>query len=206
MVSFSPRVPLFGSIPVRFAIGPMILVAIGSNLAAMNGYSPYQICNKAVEALAALPELMPTAVSPWYRSAPVPRSDQPDYVNGIVRLGLSPGAAEPEPAALLTALQRIENAHGRARGLRNAARTLDLDIIAMGAGGATVRDRPDPMLPHPRAHLRAFVLLPLRDVAPDWVHPVLHSSISELIDRLPPEELAPEAIRRIVSLRHPDLA
>jgi 2-amino-4-hydroxy-6-hydroxymethyldihydropteridine diphosphokinase len=72
------------------------------------------------------------------------------------------------PEALLEALQAIELRFGRRRGEPNAARTLDLDLIAMDE---VVRDEPDPVLPHPRVHLRAFVLLPLLDVAPDWVHP-----------------------------------
>jgi 2-amino-4-hydroxy-6-hydroxymethyldihydropteridine diphosphokinase len=67
------------------------------------------------------------------------------------------------------------------RGEPNAARTLDLDIIDMGG---LVRAQPDPILPHPRAHLRGFVLYPLRDVAPGWVHPVLHDDLPTMIRRL----------------------
>jgi 2-amino-4-hydroxy-6-hydroxymethyldihydropteridine diphosphokinase len=84
-------------------------------------------------------------------------------------------------------LQAIEADAGRTRGERNAARTLDLDIIAMGEGGRTVRGAPDPILPHPRAHLRAFVLVPLLDVAPSWVHPVLGRGPEELLRDLPPQ-------------------
>ena len=66
----------------------------------------------------------------------------------------------------------------------NAARTLDLDIIAIGG---MVRTAPDPILPHPRAHLRAFVLLPLMDVAPTWVHPLFGKTAEELLADLPPQ-------------------
>ena len=90
----------------------------------------------------------------------------PDYVNGVALLE---GAA-PDPAAMLAALQGIEAAFGRIRPYRDAPRTLDLDLLAMDG---TVREAPDPILPHPRLHLRAFVLAPLRDVAPGWRHPVL---------------------------------
>jgi 2-amino-4-hydroxy-6-hydroxymethyldihydropteridine diphosphokinase len=69
----------------------------------------------------------------------------------------------------------------------NAARTLDLDLIAMGE---LLRDRPDPVLPHPRTHQRAFVLVPLADVAPAWLHPRLRQSIAELIAALPPQRIA----------------
>lgn len=97
-------------------------------------------------------------------------------------------SAEVEPARLLADLQAIELAFGRVRGARDAARTLDLDIIDMGG---MVRQAPDPVLPHPRAHERAFVLLPLRDVAPDWVHPVLGEGVSALLARLPAQDIRP---------------
>ncbi len=92
------------------------------------------------------------------------------------------------PAGLLSALQGIEAAAGRERGVPNAARVLDLDIVDMNG---LVRNAPDPVLPHPRAHLRAFVLLPLRDVAPGWVHPVLGTPIDTLIAALPAQDIAP---------------
>jgi 2-amino-4-hydroxy-6-hydroxymethyldihydropteridine diphosphokinase len=82
----------------------------------------------------------------------------------------------------------IEAACGRQRSTPNAARTLDLDIIGIGD---LVRDAPDPILPHPRAHLRAFVLAPLADIVPDWVHPVLGQTAVELLALLPPQEIRP---------------
>ena len=114
----------------------------------------------------------------------MPPSGQPNYVNGVARLA---GAAEP--AALLAALRAIEAAFGRERGEPNAARTLDLDLIAIGA---LIRDSPDPVLPHPRAHRRAFVMVPLAEVAPDWVHPRLGLSATALAARL-----ADQAIRAL---------
>ena len=95
---------------------------------------------------------------------------------------------EIPPRTLLDALQAIERRAGRLRGALNAARTLDLDIIDMGG---LVRTESDPILPHPRAHLRAFVLLPLRDVAPGWRHPLLGETVESLIARLPPQDIRP---------------
>lgn len=161
-------------------MGP-ILIALGANLPGRHGESPRATCRAAVEALRGLPGLRLLAVSRWWRTAPMPPSGQPDYVNGVARLE---GATEP--VALLARLQAIEAAAGRppagaARGL-NAARCLDLDIIAIGG---LVRAAPDPVLPHPRAHLRAFVLAPLCEVAPDWVHPLLGVPAHALLAALP---------------------
>lgn len=161
----------------------MILVAIGANLPAHAGGSPRQVCEAAATAVRAIPGLAFVALSHWYRTAPVPRSNQPDYCNGMIRLE---GQAEPE--ALLQRLQEIEQAFGRVRGEPNAARTLDLDIIDING---IVRAVPDPILPHPRAHQRIFVLRPLLDVASGWRHPVLRQNVSTLLADLPPEAIQP---------------
>ena len=145
----------------------MILVAIGANLPAPDGTTPLETCDTAVRALAKLPGSRLEAVSRWYETAPVPPSGQPNYINGVVRMTRQPRAAIT-PESMLSALQAIEARFGRRRAEANAARTLDLDLIDLDG---LVRNAPDPILPHPRAHLRAFVLLPLLDVAPDWVHP-----------------------------------
>ncbi len=148
-----------------------ILVAIGSNLPTPAGPTPRDACEWAVERLCRLPGLQLDARSRWFRSAPVPPSGQPDYVNGAVRLH-----GDAEPTALLAALHAIEAQAGRLRSAPNAARTLDLDLLAMDG---RVETGP-PVLPHPRLHERAFVLLPLLDIAPGWVHPQLGKSVAEL--------------------------
>jgi 2-amino-4-hydroxy-6-hydroxymethyldihydropteridine diphosphokinase len=137
--------------------------------------------------LDALPGLRLRALSRWYMTDPIPPSGQPPYVNAVASLVVTPGTAEPDPAELLGRLQTIEALSGRVRGERNAARPMDLDVIAMGETGGTVRAVPDPVLPHPRMHLRAFVLVPLLDVAPCWVHPMLRRSAGDLLRDLPPQ-------------------
>ena len=163
----------------------MVLIGIGANLPGPDGVPPIETCRRAVVALDAVPGLRVRGLSRWYTTAPVPVSSQPPYINGVAHL-----VGVAEPAALLAVLQAMEARAGRVRGERNAARVLDLDIIAMGAEGRMVRSAPDPVLPHPRAHERAFVLVPLRDVAPDWVHPILGRSVAALIAALPAQQIS----------------
>ncbi|HYP64256.1 MAG TPA: 2-amino-4-hydroxy-6-hydroxymethyldihydropteridine diphosphokinase [Acidocella sp.] len=163
----------------------MILVAIGANLPGPDGVSARESCAEAAEAVRAIEGLEFVALSPWYRTRPIPAASQPDYCNGMIRL-----EGDIAPDALLARLQEIEGRFGRARGEVNAARTLDLDIIDLNG---IIRAVPDPILPHPRAHLRAFVLRPLLDVAPGWRHPVLRQSIATLLAELPPQGITPWA-------------
>lgn len=121
------------------------------------------------------------ALSRWYETDPIPPGG-PTYVNGVA--WLAPECAMPDPSVLLMQLQAIEARAGRVRTNLNAPRVLDLDIIAIGSA---VRDAPDPVLPHPRAHLRGFVLAPLVDVAPGWVHPRFGRTAAELLAELPPQ-------------------
>ena len=135
--------------------------------------------------LAALPGWQQIGQSHWYDTEPVPKSMQPNFVNGVAVFT----AAEPiDPVWLLAMLQRIEAEAGRppVGPARPAGtpdpRTLDLDIVTLGD---IIRSSPDPVLPHPRAHLRRFVLEPLRDVMPHWRHPILGLSIAALLAELP---------------------
>ncbi len=161
----------------------MILVALGANLPTECGTSPLETCRRAAAALDGVLGLRCTVLSRWFATAPMPPSGQPPYINGVARL-----EGQADPTALLAALQAIEAAHSRQRGVPNAPRTLDLDIIAMGA---LVRTAPDPVIPHPRMHLRAFVLAPLLDVAPGWRHPVLHRTAEALLAALPDQGVRP---------------
>jgi 2-amino-4-hydroxy-6-hydroxymethyldihydropteridine diphosphokinase len=157
----------------------MILIALGANLPSPAG-KPSDTLNAALAALAAR-SITIEKQSGFYRSAAWPNPSDPPFINAVarVRTGLS-------PAALLTALHEVEASFGRKRAEPNAPRTLDLDILDYEG---RVEQGP-PVLPHPRMAGRAFVLLPLRDVAPDWRHPVSSWSISDLISALPPTDIA----------------
>ena len=155
----------------------MLLIGMGANLPAPDGRCPLTTCQDAAFALAALPGLKLAALSNWYETDAMPPSGQPPYINGVARL-----EGKRDPLALLRDLQTIERQYGRQRSVPNAARTLDLDIVAMAD---FVQLEADPIIPHPRMHQRAFVLMPLLDVAPDWYHPVLHASARSLLAGLP---------------------
>ena len=167
----------------------MILVAIGANLPGPDGAPAIETCRRAAVALDALPGLRLRSLSRWFATAPVPPTPGvPDYVNGVALLAPRPGAAAPDPAVLLAALQGIEAAFGRVRPYPNAPRTLDLDLLDLGG---LVREGPDPVLPHPRMQDRGFVLAPLCDIAPGWLHPVLGLTAAELLAGLPPQGVRP---------------
>lgn len=104
-----------------------------------------------------------SAVSSFYRSAPLAKQRQPDYLNAVCALNTA-----LSPHSLLAKLLAIETRFGRVRGKKNAPRTLDLDLLLYGDYQCA---EPDLTLPHPRLHERAFVLLPLIEIAPQLVIP-----------------------------------
>ncbi len=163
-----------------------IIIAVGANLPARGGASPLEICARAARAVASIRGIEGAIQSRWFSSAPIPSSEQPRFINGVVRVH-----GKVSPVALLETLHAIEASEGRVRLAPNAARTLDLDLIDMDG---VVSGAASPILPHPRAHLRAFVLLPLRDVAPDWCHPTLRIGIDALIAGLPAQDIRPVSV------------
>lgn len=127
-------------------------------------------------------------VSPFYETPAWPEPSDPPFVNGIVRVQTPLG-----PASLMAALHRIEAEFGRVRDVRNAPRTLDLDLLDYDG---RVEDGP-PVLPHPRLADRAFVLVPLADVAPSWRHPKSGVPIKQLLESIATPER--QAVRRLES-------
>lgn len=141
------------AVSVRRERGTPIVVALGANLGDAKA-----TLEAAVEAVAGLPGIRVRAVSPLVETDPVGGPEQPAYLNAVLLAD-----STLAPAALLAGLHRIEAEHGRTREARWGARTLDLDLIQFGVPGSSSErrsDEPELLLPHPRAHQRAFVLVP----------------------------------------------
>lgn len=158
----------------------MIIIGLGGNLSSRFGSSGHTLRH----ALKRLEEKGVTVLScsPFYGSHPVPVSDQPDFVNAVALI-----ETELSPGGLLTLMLSIEQEIGRIRGEANAARMIDLDLLAYGDICLQGQDTEAPglVLPHPRLHVRAFVLAPLCDIAPEWMHPGLRRSARQLYAALP---------------------
>lgn len=152
----------------------MILIAAGSNLH-FRGLDSQDIVLKAFRALSRMSHL--SCVSSLYETPAWPDPADPAFVNAVAEIETDMG-----PEALLAALHAIEAGFGRRRSERNAPRTLDLDLLVYHD---LVRGEEDgaPILPHPRLQTRAFVLVPLAEIAPEWRHPVTGEGAETLLQR-----------------------
>ena len=157
----------------------MILIGIGGNLESARFGPPRDTLSAALVALTA-ERIRILTRSGWYRTEPVPQSDQPWFVNAVVSL-----ATELSAKDLLTVLQTTERHFGRIRGEPNGPRILDLDILDYQG---EVMNATALVLPHPRLHERRFVLMPIAEIAPDWRHPILGLTAAQLLARLSSEQ------------------
>lgn len=156
--------------------------------------------SKAIKALGGN-GLVIRSVSRFFATPCFPKNAGPDFVNAVVLAEYGGG-----PSTVLSALHQVEQSFGRERESRWSARTLDLDLIA--CDGEVLPDRatlrhwmdlpledqariaPEQLvLPHPRMQDRAFVLVPMMDVAPDWVHPMLQKNVRDMVRALPVDEI-----------------
>ncbi len=163
-----------------------IFIGLGANLDHPRHGNPRQTLTLALQRLAAI-GVVPERRSRWYRTSPVPASDQPWYINAVAEIHTGLG-----PEATLAALHRVEDAFGRIRSERDAPRWIDLDLLDYN--GMIISNNINVLIniPHVRLHQRAFVLLPLAELAPTWRHPVLHEPVTALIAALPPaQQIAP---------------
>ncbi|GFE50995.1 2-amino-4-hydroxy-6-hydroxymethyldihydropteridine pyrophosphokinase [Roseobacter cerasinus] len=176
------------------------LIALGSNRASREG-TPAQAVKSGIAAVAKKLGVI-RGQSRLYQTPAFPPGNGADYVNAA--LGVE---TDLPPQQLIKGLHDIEALHGRTRVKRWEARTLDLDLIGMGElllpdaethekwRGLSLEKQVDAapeelILPHPRVQERAFVLVPLADVAPDWVHPALGLTVRQMVAALPTEDIA----------------
>lgn len=178
------------------------LLAFGSNLSF--GDQPPEVTIALSLRTLAAHGLAVERVSRLFRTPCFPLGAGPDYINAAA---VVTPRHDMGPDQVLAALHAVEHATGRARGHRWAGRTLDIDLLAMGdkvlpdadtqahwrnlAFRDQLRLAPDRLiLPHPRLQDRAFVLVPLAEVAPDWRHPLLDLTVTQMLARRPPAEIA----------------
>jgi 2-amino-4-hydroxy-6-hydroxymethyldihydropteridine diphosphokinase len=145
-------------------------IALGANLG-----DPVVTVRAAIETLRAISGTQLRAVSSLYRTAPIGLRDQPDFINAVVALELD--VAVPPAPTFLATLFAIEAGFGRVRSIKNAPRTLDLDLLMYGEER---HDTAGLTLPHPRLTERAFVLVPLAEIAPDLLIPG-HGRVVDLL-------------------------
>ncbi len=176
------------------------LITLGANLPSATG-TALQTLEKSLE-LFALESLQVNRISKWFSTPAFPAGSGPDFVNGAVMVQTSLA-----PSDVLSALHRIEAAMGRTRENRWEPRLCDLDLIAyddlilpdlatfkqwkaLDLASQKTKTPDQLVLPHPRIQDRSFVLVPLHDIAPDWVHPVTGITVSEMLAAIPTADLA----------------
>ncbi len=173
----------------------MILLGLGANLSGLYG-SP-EAALQACPALLSDFGIHVLDASYIWESAPVPISDQPWYKNAVCSVETKLSAAE-----VISAIGQTEAEAGRVRTVVNAPRVLDIDLLCYHD---EVIEAPHIQIPHPRMHERAFVMFPLKEVAPHWQHPILHKSVDDLIKELPQGQEIRMSAHHILSTHTPSL-
>jgi len=163
----------------------VILVGIGSNLRSSEGSLPKENCLEALRRLS-LKQVRIISTSSFFESEPIPDVRQPWYINLVIAV-----KTNMPPLILMGCLLAIELEMGRKRTFTNGPRVIDLDLLAYNN---KILNDVGLIIPHPRMYERAFVLKPLAEIAPDWLHPSTGKHINQLIEDLKPNQIA-RAIR-----------
>ena len=152
-----------------------IIIGVGGNINSDDGSHPIETCNKAISLFQNY-SIKVQKQSKWYNSEPIPKSDQPIFFNCVVI-----ATTKLNEYYVLKFLHKIESEFGRRRNEINEPRSIDLDLIDYSN---TVLSNKNLTLPHPRAHLRKFVMGPLAEIKPDWIHPILKVNVLDILKKL----------------------
>ena len=151
------------------------VIAVGSNINSPEGYSPIKNCNNAINELSKF-NINIVQKSSWYLSDPIPKSSQPKFYNSVFLCN-----SNHNPNKVLKIIDIVEQKFGRVRVFRNMSRCIDLDIISFNR---TVKNSLLLTIPHPRMHLRKFVLLPLFEIDSHWLHPLLKKNVKYFLEKV----------------------
>ena len=152
-----------------------IIIGVGGNINSDDGSHPIETCNKAISLFQNY-SIKVQKQSKWYNSEPIPKSDQPIFFNCVVL-----ATTILNEYYVLKFLHKIESEFGRRRNEINEPRSIDLDLIDYSN---KVLNNKNLTLPHPRAHLRKFVMGPLAEIKPDWIHPILKVNVLDILKKL----------------------
>ena len=152
-----------------------IIIGVGGNINSDDGSHPIETCNKAISLFQKY-SIKVKKQSKWYNSEPIPKSDQPIFFNCVVI-----ATTKLNEYYVLKFLHKIEAEFGRRRNEINEPRSIDLDLIDYSN---KVLNNKNLIIPHPRAHLRKFVIGPLAEINPYWIHPILKINVLDILKKL----------------------
>ena len=152
-----------------------LIIAIGGNIKSSDGMHPIDVGKKAIKLLKNY-LIFVEKKSCWYISDPIPISDQPKYFNSIIIARTNLNEFD-----VLNILHKIENKLGRVRNKVNESRVIDLDLIDYSN---KILKTNSLIIPHPRAHLRRFIMEPLAELEPSWTHPILKINANQILKKL----------------------
>ena len=162
-----------------------IIIGIGGNINSDDGTHPIKICNKAIRSLQKY-SIKVKKQSKWYNSEAIPKSNQPNFFNCVVI-----ASTKLNEYDVLKYLHKIEAEFGRRRNKINGPRSIDLDLIDYSN---KICKNNKLIIPHPRAHLRKFVMGPLAEINPDWIHPILKVNVLDILKELDNQKLEEASI------------